>query len=197
MVYLRYFITLLVFFSGLCHPVHADKSEHKFYRNFWSPTYHMERLSYCRLDGKQCGMSVSNDYCRMMGYQQCKEQLIDYNVAVTHYLYSPAKCVGWGCHGFMLITCEGKFKPNEFQNYYYRSQRFFYPRFGHYRVDWCYKNGQECGARPANSFCRRMGYRKAEHYKKQENVSATKAIGNHRLCFGPSCNGFDSITCFR
>ncbi len=37
----------------------------------------------------------------------------------------------------------------------------------------------------------------AELYKKQENVQATKAIGNQKLCFGDQCRGFSSITCYR
>ena len=157
----------------------------------------MQRLNYCSLDGKECGLAIANKYCQTLGYEKADEAIIDYNVGLTHYFMSSAKCKGWGCNGFTLITCVGKFSDHLAKNYYYRSQRFVFPRFDHYRIDWCYKNGEECGQRAAYSFCRRMGYMNAQYYKKQEHVAATKALGNKKLCFGENCSGFSSITCYR
>ncbi len=187
----------LVLFLGLGQSFAKQQQGEYFYRNFWSPKYHIQRLDYCSVDGNHCGLSVANRYCKMMGYEKASEALIDYNVGLTNYLLSRKQCQGWTCNGFMLITCVGHFAPKTEQQSYYRSQRFVFPRFDRYRVDWCYQNGRDCGQRAAHSFCRRMGYMTVQHYHKDEHVAATKALGNHRLCFGESCSGFSSITCYR
>lgn len=188
----------IIFFLSISWANQANsENKENFYRNFWSPTYNIERLSYCSLGGKECGLPVANRYCRLMGYEKATKEIIDYNVGVSNYLLSRARCNGWSCNGFMLITCVGAFQHKPPQHYYYRSQRFAFPRFGHYRIDWCYENGKGCGKRAAYSFCRRMGYARVQHYKKEENIGATKAIGNRRLCFGKECSGFSTITCYR
>lgn len=175
-------------------PLHHNEN---FYRNFWNPIFNIQRLSYCSLDGKECGQAIAHRYCNIMGYEKASEAIIDYNLGVTHYLSTHARCKGWRCNGFMLITCKNKFYQHPIKDYYYREQRFVLPRFGHYRVDWCYENGAHCGQRPAYSFCRRMGYLHVKQYKKEEHVVATKALGNQRLCFGEACQGFSDITCYR
>ena len=175
----------------------AGNHEQYFFRNFWYPTYAMQRLNYCTLDGKECGKSVATLYCKMLGYERSGEEIIDYNVGLTNFLSTRAQCKGWRCNGFKLITCVGAFSHKPARDYYYRSKRFVFPRFNHYRVDWCYENEQGCGKRAAYSYCRRMGYMHAQGYKKQSNVPATKALGNQKLCFGKTCNGFSDITCYR
>ena len=177
--------------------VNAEHHKEHFYRNFWNPTYHTQRLNYCSLDAQVCGLAVANKYCKLLGYEKADEALIDYNVGLTNFISSKAQCRGWNCNGFTLITCVGKFSQKPIKHYSYRSQRFVFPRFDHYRIDWCYADGHECGQRVAYSFCRRMGYMNAQYYKKQEHISATKALGNHKLCFGDACKGFSSITCYR
>lgn len=156
-----------------------------------------QRVNYCALDGKECGLAIANRYCKILGYEKATVAIREYNVGVTHYLLTRARCRGWRCNGFKLITCAGHFHFTQPPHYYYRSNRFVFPRFNHYRVDWCYKNGQGCGQKAAYSFCRQMGYLRVENYKKEEDVSATKAIGNQKLCFGRACKGFSSITCNR
>ena len=174
-----------------------ESDQQNFSRDFWSPTFHIQRLNYCTLDGKECGPAVANKYCKMMGYERADVAIIDYNIGLTNYFLSSAQCRGWRCNGFKLITCVGNFSHHPKQNYYYRSQRFVFPRIDHYRIDWCYESGRGCGQRAAYSFCRRMGYMNAQYYKKQDDVAATKALGNQKLCFGDDCKGFSSITCYR
>ncbi len=189
---------IIVFVSCLLiNKAGAGNSEQNFYRNFWNPTYHIQRLNYCTVDGKICGLGVATRYCQMMGYNKADQQIIDYNVGLTNYLLSRVMCKGWECNGFMLIRCVDKMSHTPPKNYYYRSAKFVFPRFGNYRVDWCYKEGHGCGQKVAYSFCRRMGYMKAQHYKKEPHVSATKALGNQKLCFGNECSGFSSISCYR
>ena len=196
MVFLRALFISLMFIMAL-NPAQADNDKQHFYRNFWNPTFNIQRLNYCSLDGRACGLTLAHRYCNIMGYQEASDAIIDYNVGVTHYLLTHARCTGWQCNGFMLITCKNKFHHQPAKDYAYREQRFMFPRFSHYRIDWCYDNGKGCGQRVAYSFCRRMGYRHAKHYKKEMHVAATKALGNQRLCFGQACNGFIEITCYR
>jgi len=186
-----------LFFSIVFVNQANSKNQERFTRNFWSPPYRSERLSYCSLDCKECGLAVANRYCKIMGYEKASEAIIEYNVGLTHFLFTQARCKGWQCNGFKLITCTAHFRRKPPQDYYYRSQRFVFPHFDHYRVDWCYENGRGCGHKAAYSFCRRMGYMRDESYEKEEHVAATKAIGNQRLCFGQVCSGFSKIDCYR
>ena len=174
----------------------ADRSKN-FYRNFELPTYHGLRLNYCSLQNKDCGMSVATRYCQMMGYAYADQQLIDHNVGLTHFLSVPARCNGWRCNGFKTIRCVARFTHEPPKPYHYRLRKFVYPRYEHYRVDWCYDGRRGCGRRAAFSFCRRMGYLRARHFAMQDKVAATMAIGNQKLCFGQHCKAFSYIDCFR
>ncbi len=190
-------VTLLLAISLNGYPKVLNPTE-SYYRNIWSPTYHGQRLNYCTLDGKECGLAVAHQYCQMLGYKRADKAVIAYNVGLTHFLSNNnARCKGWRCNGFMLITCVGAFSHHPAEAYYYRSSQFEFPRFDHYRVAWCYENNSGCGKRAAHSFCRRMGYRRAQYYKKQDHVTATKALGNQKLCFGEGCSGFRHIMCYR
>jgi|GEM_PF-1057148 len=197
MVFFRRFIMIFLLFVTLVGQAKEVSHEPHFYRNFWYPTYLIKRLDYCLMGGKICGEEVATRYCNMMGYARAGEQLIDKNVGFTNYLSTRVECKGWRCNGFKLITCVGAFVHKPEKEYYYRYKRFVLPRFDHYRVDWCYKNGHQCGQRVATSFCRRMGYLRAKNYKKQDVVPATKTLGDQALCFGPRCSGFSDITCYR
>lgn len=168
-----------------------------YHRNFWQPFYHGERLNYCMLGGKDCGYTVATRYCRIMGYERADQQIIANNVGLTSYLGTRLKCKGWRCNGFKTIRCLGQIKHQPAKAYYYRYQRYVYPRFNNYRVDWCYDGVKGCGYRAALSFCKRMGYLEARGYKPQPCISATKAIGNQKLCFGPKCKAFSQISCYR
>lgn len=205
MLRFRCFIVTLLMAIVFLTQANAATVEKNFYRNLWNPTYHIQRLSYCSYDGKECGLKVASRYCKLMGYQKAVKEIQDYNVGVTNYLLSPKErikvsriqCTGWKCNGFKLIRCVGKFSHKPPRSYYYRSRRFVFPRFDHYRVDWCYENGKGCGHRAAHSFCRRQGYIRTQAYKIQKNVASTKALGNQKLCFGKQCSGFTEISCYR
>ena len=168
-----------------------------FTRDFWHPLYHGQRLSYCTYDGAKCGHGVAKKYCQAMGYLRASSEIEDFNVGLTHYISTQAVCHGWRCHGFKLIRCQGRLSHNLSSLYYYRSVRFVYPRFLHYRIDWCYQGRRQCGQRAAHSFCRRMGYRQAQSFNIERHVAVTRHIGSGELCFGNVCRGFSQITCFR
>lgn len=196
-------VILLAVYSAIV-AAHAAKDNLSYYRDFWNPNYHGKLLNYC-LSNKNillhgvnsCGKNVADKYCKFMGYDSSSKSIIAHNVGFTNYLDTCTGCKGWNCDGFTLIRCVSTIKHSPIKAYYFREQQFVLPRFGHYRIDWCYKNGKYCGQRVANSFCRRMGFVKAVQYKIDRKIKATKSLGNHKLCFGDGCNAFASITCYR
>jgi hypothetical protein len=180
----------------LISTAHAGNPQN-YYRTFWRPAYHGQRLDYCMAEGKACGLPVAHHYCQLMGYEKADQESIDYNVGKTTSFTSCVPCKGWPCNGFTLIRCVSKFTHKPASTYYYRSHKFVFPRYNHARVDWCYKDGKGCGQRAATSFCRRMGYERVKRFEIQRHVSQTQAISNHRVCLGDRCNGFGYITCYR
>lgn len=187
-----FFITILWMSSAS-----ALKSNQSYYRNFWYPTYYGQRLNYCSINEKNCGFDVANAYCQYMNYDKAEAFIIDYNIGLSIFIGTNRQCKGWECNGFMLIKCKADSSRVPPPSYYYRLQRFICPSYSHYRVDWCYQNGQGCGLKAAHSFCRRMGYRKAKSFKLQHDVPITKALGNQKLCFSKNCTGYSEIICFR
>lgn len=177
--------------------VHASTNKDAIYRNFWLPNYHGQRLNYCALDRKDCGLAIANRYCHLMGYAYADQQTIDYNVGQTAFLSTNAHCRGWRCNGFKTIRCVSTMSHNPAKPYYYRSKRFVYPRFNHERVAWCYDGQKGCGQRAAVSFCRRLGYLASPRFVVEKKVAATKAIGNQKRCFGKHCRAFEYIDCYR
>lgn len=178
--------------------VFASGSREAYHRNFWHPMFHGERLAYCSFTTKECGASVANHYCEMMGYMRSDQQIIAHNVGLSNYIDFPLHCKGWRCNGFKTIRCVSDMVHQPAKAYYYRYRRFVFPRFNHYRVDWCYDgNKKQCGRKVAASFCKRMGYLETKGFAIEQHVAATKAIGNQKLCFGPCCNAFKQITCYR
>ena len=196
MIIFRYFFIVL-FMSSLFSNVNAGNRENEYYRSFWSPTYLGQRLDYCTDDQKECGLPLATRYCQMMGYKRADYQVVDLNIGLTHYLLSYKSCKGWHCNGFMMIRCMSEMTHELEPSYSYRAKEFVFPRFNQHRVAWCYDDGKGCGKRAASSFCRRMGYMRAQHYKIDHHVSQTRALGNHRLCLGRDCDAFSSITCYR
>ncbi len=168
-----------------------------YYRNFWNPTYHGRLLNYCIPAQKECGMPVANRYCELMGYDHASKIIVANNVGLTNYFGTCNGCKGWNCKGFSEIVCVAKTLHKPARDYYFRLKKFVVPRFNHERVDWCYQDSQGCGKRAASSFCRRMGFLRAQSFKKESHVTATRSLGNQKLCFGEHCQAFSSITCYR
>lgn len=196
MMSLRKFIIFISILSSLFNAAHAAVSPNKAFRTFWHPTFQGARLDYCSVDGKECGKAVANRYCQILGYDYASQNIIAYNIGLTHYLTTRVQCTGWRCNGFMSISCARNLslapKP-----YHYQQKEFTHPRYNEFRVDWCYQRNQGCGAKAANSFCSRMGYLAAQRFVRESNVGATKAVGTEELCFGTQCKAFQTIVCER
>lgn len=147
--------------------------------------------------GGVCGFEVANQYCKLMGYEKSDRSIVDYNVSQTKPLLTGQICKGMRCNGFLLIRCQSTLTHQPAKPYYYRERAFDFPRVGADRIDWCYADEKGCGQRAAYSFCRRMGYRRASEFEKQEHVTITRSLGNQKRCFGKACSGFSKIVCYR
>ena len=187
----------LLFMMILCIAHVTAHARGQFFRSFWYPMYHGERLAYCTRDEKKCGQDIARAYCQEIGYAEAKDQRIEHNVGKTYFWEQGGECLGWKCDGFLLISCAGKFKSHPPKEYTYRIKVFMYPRFENHRVDWCLNQGKSCGHPAAYSYCRRMGYSKDKQYTQDEHVPATKTLGDRSLCYGKKCRGFEKIECQR
>lgn len=191
-----FFLSLTLCFWGALSMAGASQGS-IYHRDFWSPTYHIQRLNYCLIDGKICGMKVADRYCHLMGYERADREVIEYNVGFSHYLATNASCKNERCNGFKVIRCENKIIHQPAAPYYYRQQKFVVPRFNHERMDWCLERGQHCGKPVATSFCRRRGYMEARTFKKEAKLPRTKTLGSQELCMDNACDGFREVTCYR
>jgi hypothetical protein len=197
MIFLRPFMMIFILLCSLVMQAYAGSKQDKAYRNLWHPNYHGQRLNYCALDGKVCGIVIANQYCKKLGYDYASQEILAPNIGLTHYIDSSARCRGWQCNGFMTIGCAMYLSHKPPKTYHYREKRFAYPRANHYRVDWCYKKSKGCGARAANAFCMQMGYMYAKKFTREIGIQATSNIGNQALCFGKKCTAFKDIICYR
>ena len=201
---LKIFVSLQILLFLFSVQTFAAEGSLTYYREFWSPRYHGELLNYCLSNKQSCGIEVADKYCIIMGYQKATKSLIANNVGLTKYLdgctfcgKSKRICKGWNCNGFKLIRCANNVEHFPVPAYSYRERTYVLPRIEKYRIDWCYENGKGCGKKVANSFCRLMGFERATGYKQDPQVHASREIGDGRLCFGDSCRGFSSVTCYR
>jgi hypothetical protein len=62
------------------------------------------------------------------------------------------------------------------------------------RLDICYGLGQDCGQRPADTWCRIQGYEKAAKFE-TERVRPTRVMGDGKRCDGAHCTGYKLIVC--
>lgn len=165
-------------------------------RNIWEPQFQGQNLAYCTANGDACGLPVATRYCRLLGYDKASHQVVSMNAGLTHYIDTKARCVGWRCPGFKNITCIRDARDETVLPAHYRNRRFDFPRYNHYRVDYCYDGTSGCGKRAAQSFCRRLGYMRTTGFVSDPHIRATSAIGNQKLCFR-DCTAFKQIDCFR
>ncbi|MCC5792876.1 MAG: hypothetical protein JJT82_09770 [Legionellaceae bacterium] len=187
------FLTLILGYS--CAPMAAVQD--MYYRIFWNPDLNGKRLAYCYADGKSCGKRVADQFCHKLGYEKSVEHIEAHNVGLTHFIDAPIRCRGWNCQGFKAIRCAAQIPHKPPKQWHYRFQKFVYPRFENYRVDWCYDGKSGCGRRAAFSFCRQMGFYNVKSFQRQDKIAATRAIGNQKLCFQTGCTGFSYIDCSR
>jgi hypothetical protein len=72
------------------------------------------------------------------------------------------------------------------------------PKWGEHRLDWCLNWARNCGEAAAQAWCQAMGYDKATHWKKTNNIgsqSPTVIMREKKICRKKACDGFTEITC--
>lgn len=188
----------IIFLCGLLclASVSAKEIQDEYYRDFWDPTYHLLRVNYCTIDNKLCGRALADAYCKRRGYTKVIDERIAHNVGVTNYFASKMQCKGC-CDSFEYIRCAGNIKHKPPHEYWYRYKKFIAPVYDNERIDWCYQTGKGCAEKAAFSFCRRMGYARADSYKKCTNLPRTRMLGSKKICSNGNCQGFAEIVCYR
>lgn len=74
-------------------------------------------------------------------------------------------------------------------------RNFWNPTFHGERLDYCSKDGVECGKPVADRYCQTMGYDESNRSLIAYNVGLTHFIASREECRGWRCNGFISIDC--
>jgi hypothetical protein len=78
-----------------------------------------------------------------------------------------------------------------------QTQTFQAPSVRGVRLDWCRNWGTNCGQAAADLFCREMRFDRAARFAPAPGLGRTLVFGDGRLCEGPQCGGFATITCAR
>ncbi|MBL8559036.1 MAG: hypothetical protein JNM47_09970 [Hyphomonadaceae bacterium] len=63
------------------------------------------------------------------------------------------------------------------------------------RADWCARWGADCGQPAAQAFCTSRNFRMATHFEAMPGAGRTWVPRDRRICDGPGCTSFRSITC--
>jgi hypothetical protein len=165
------------------------------------------RIDWCYLLGSQCGKPAADRFCQSKGFVQSNdfEEAVDIGASTPTIVQGTGQsCAAPGCDGFTYVTCEKPDAPppppppppggggaNE--------RTYYKPKLGGYRVNYCETKGIGCGQDAADSFCDAKGYDDASDFAQSAPVppgaKPTRFIGNGKICKGPGCYGFNSITC--
>jgi len=73
------------------------------------------------------------------------------------------------------------------------------PRWFENRLDWCFKQGSECGQPAADNFCKRRRFTGARDFAADPNIGSsepTRISGTNEICNKNYCTGFKYITCY-
>jgi len=74
-------------------------------------------------------------------------------------------------------------------------RNFWHPLYHGQRLDYCTKDGQECGLSVARRYCKAMGYAYASQEIMAPNIGLTRYLNAFEQCKGWRCNGFMVIGC--
>src|SRR3954454_22499621 len=78
-------------------------------------------------------------------------------------------------------------------------QTFHNPRYGNYRLDWCYRWGTDCGEPAATAWRRANGFKDgAKSWQEAQDigdVAPTVVMTTRKICNQKFCDGFSQITC--
>lgn len=179
-------------------------------QDFVKPKVGIFRLDWCKVWAGQCGKPAADKFCQTRGFTQSNnfEEAVDIGASTpTVIITSGQQCADPGCDGFTFITCE---KPDAAPppppgpspgGGGGDERTYFKPKIGSYRLNYCETKGSGCGQDAADAFCDARGYDEASDFVQSSpvppGVKPSRFIGNNKLCKGPGCYAFNSITCER
>jgi hypothetical protein len=62
-------------------------------------------------------------------------------------------------------------------------------------LDYCLYFGTQCGKPAADAYCVMEGFGGSSGYAVRRNIGRTETIGDHQICVGAGCGGFQFISC--
>lgn len=208
----------LMFFGILLTCLYATPSyaaynpSSSYSRTFYNPRISGVRLDWCYRWARNCGIPAASAYCRRKGYRRAERYSVAHNIGYTKIISSGQICNRPFCDGFRWVRCVGGRRGGGGPGGYVPgghhgpgfgpagsrgTRTFMRPSYRGYRLDWCYRWGTSCGRPPANTFCKRMGYRGVLAYKIQHDIGLTRIIGTGQICRFPYCDGFRWVKCYR
>ncbi len=179
-------------------------------QDFVKPKVGIFRLDWCKVWAGQCGKPAADKFCQTKGFTQSNnfEEAVDIGASTpTIIITTGQQCADPSCDGFTFITCE---KPDAAPppppgpspgGGGGDERTYFKPKIGSYRLNYCETKGSGCGQDAADAFCDARGYDEASDFVQSSpvppGVKPSRFIGNNKLCKGPGCYAFNSITCER
>jgi hypothetical protein len=180
-------------------------------QDFVKPKVGIFRLDWCRIWGAECGKPAADRFCQTKGFTQSNnfEEAVDIGASTpTVVIGTGQQCAAPTCDGFTFVTCEKPDAPppppapppggggsGASEKTYNK------PKLGGYRVNYCETKGIGCGQDAADAFCDAKGYDDAADFEQSSPVppgaKPPRFIGNGKICKGPGCYAFNSITCER
>jgi len=165
-------------------------------------------IDWCLQWGSLCGKPAADKFCQSKGYVQSNDfvEAVDIGAATPTIVQGTGQvCNAPTCDGFTYVTCEKPDSPpppppppggggsGASEKTYNK------PKIGGYRVNYCETKGIGCGQDAADAFCDAKGFDDAADYVQSAPVppgaKPSRFIGNGKICKGPGCYAFNSITC--
>lgn len=169
------------------------------------------QIDWCLQFGSQCGKPAADKFCQSKGFVQSNDfvQAVDIGASTpTIVLGTGQVCNAPVCDGFTYVTCEKPDAPPPplpppplppSGGSGADEQEFFKPKIKGYRLNYCETKGAGCGQDAADAYCDARGFDNAADYEKSGPIppgsKKSRFIGNGKLCLGPGCFAFNSITC--
>lgn len=170
------------------------------------------QIDWCLQYGSQCGKPAADKFCQTKGFVQSNDfvEAVDIGASTPTLVQGTGQvCNAPTCDGFTYVTCEKPDvppppppgPPPPAPGGGADEHEYFKPKLKGYRVNYCETKGAGCGQDAADSFCDAKGYDDASDFEQSSPIPAgakkSRFIGNGKLCLGPGCYAFNSITCER
>jgi len=169
-------------------------------------------IDWCLQWGALCGKPAADKFCQTKGYVQSNDfvEAVDIGASTPTIVQGTGQvCSDPTCDGFTYLTCVKPDAPppgpppvpppgggggsGGIEKTYNK------PKLGGYRVNYCETKGIGCGQDAADAFCDAKGYDDASDFEQSSpvppGVKPSRFIGNGKICKGPGCYAFNSITC--